>query len=253
MGLDSLARHMAKLSESKDVTDYQQMRARFHPLKFLAQHLVRNNPTHQPLTPRRSEMYKKFHSWVDDEKGKRDLIRNKGAIRKAFASYLKDRVLHIKNVDKVLSEIDEIFCLQGILHEQMKKQFDADRATALQHAAQRGETDVDGSASHALAHNDTTQALSTQATQAKPAGGSRKSQRSMTRQMANQDYTRSFAKGTISFDQFWMWFCKCVLEGHGVTASVEEKLGEQINFRVFSEMREKILYIIRPPKIENVE
>ena len=39
-------------------------------------------------------------------------------------------MLAVKNVEKVLSEIDETFCLQGALYENMLAQFEKDRAEA---------------------------------------------------------------------------------------------------------------------------
>merc|ERR1711977_756866 len=79
-GLDALSRQIYKM-QSKKYMD-SDSRARFNPLVWLAQYLLRNHPGH--LKDHRSPLYNDFTEWALIEKGRREMLRRKDQIEEAF-------------------------------------------------------------------------------------------------------------------------------------------------------------------------
>merc|ERR1719191_2652342 len=80
--LDSLCRQISRMKEQGDSLD-PKVRARFNPLTWLAQQLLRRHPK-CAKTPRRQAIYANFRDWADLERGRRALLRSKDVFAEAF-------------------------------------------------------------------------------------------------------------------------------------------------------------------------
>jgi len=121
-GLDALSRHIDKMHSKKNMDS--DSRARFNPLVWLAQYLLRNHPNH--LRDHRSPMYNEFSEWALIEKGRRETLRRKAQIEEAFHRMEKRvdgnqvKTIHIP---MFVESLDELWSLQGLFVERMPKDY----------------------------------------------------------------------------------------------------------------------------------
>mmetsp|Transcript_40057 Transcript_40057/g.94289 ORF Transcript_40057/g.94289 Transcript_40057/m.94289 type:complete len:731 (+) Transcript_40057:95-2287(+) len=127
--LDALCRQRIRMDEQGDRLD-PKVRARFNPLTFLAQQLLRRHPKYA-VTPRRSMMYKGFSTWADQEKGKREMLRRVDIIEQCFGGFLLRGAVSQSSIPHVLSAIDDTLFLNGAVkdHPEMLAVFNPEGAT----------------------------------------------------------------------------------------------------------------------------
>jgi len=116
--LDSLCRQKKRMDEQGDALD-PKVRARFNPLTWLAQQLLRQHPR-CATTPRRQVMYAKFKEWGDAERGRREILRRREYIKEEFMGFSlpKNGGKVQKELFKyVLSAIDDRFMLNGTIKD----------------------------------------------------------------------------------------------------------------------------------------
>eukprot|EP00811_Abedinium_folium_P028120 NODE_4326_length_1905_cov_5.174916.p1 GENE.NODE_4326_length_1905_cov_5.174916~~NODE_4326_length_1905_cov_5.174916.p1 ORF type:complete len:502 (-),score=134.40 NODE_4326_length_1905_cov_5.174916:226-1731(-) len=82
-GLDALSRHIDKMMITAKESDPS--RARFNPLVWLAQYLLRNHPLH--VTDQRAPMYAGLAEKANIERGRRAILRRKPQITEAWSEY----------------------------------------------------------------------------------------------------------------------------------------------------------------------
>lgn len=123
--LDSLCRQVSRMDEQGDRLD-PKVRARFNPLTFLAQQLLRRHPK-CAKTPRRQALYQNFHQWADHERGRREMLRRKEEVMEVFSGFVLRGVVQMEDIPKVLKAIDDTMHLEGQLmnHSVMVKDFGA--------------------------------------------------------------------------------------------------------------------------------
>jgi len=121
-GLDALSRHIDKMHSKKHMDS--DSRARFNPLVWLAQYLLRNHPLH--TKDNRSGMYHDFSEWSLIEKGRRETIRRKGQIEEAFHR-MEKRVdgnqVKLIHIPMFIESLDELWSLSGVFIERMPKDY----------------------------------------------------------------------------------------------------------------------------------
>jgi len=121
-GLDALSRHIDKMHSKKNMDS--DSRARFNPLVWLAQYLLRNHPMH--LKDHRSSMYHDFSDWALIEKGRRETLRRKGQIEDAFHRMEKKvdgNQVKLIHMGMFIESLDELWSLEGLFIERMPKDF----------------------------------------------------------------------------------------------------------------------------------
>jgi Ca2+-binding EF-hand superfamily protein len=111
--LDSLCRKVSRMNEQGDELD-PKVRARFNPLTFLAQQLLRRHPK-GAKTPRRQELYQKFHGWADFERGRREMVRRKADVMDVFSGFVLRGVVQTEDIPNVLKAVDDTMHIQGRL------------------------------------------------------------------------------------------------------------------------------------------
>mmetsp|Transcript_52826 Transcript_52826/g.123584 ORF Transcript_52826/g.123584 Transcript_52826/m.123584 type:complete len:741 (+) Transcript_52826:52-2274(+) len=127
--LDALCRQRNRMDEQGDRLD-PKVRARFNPLTFLAQQLLRRHPK-CATTPRRSNLYKNFTTWADLERGKREMLRRVDIIEQAFGGFVLRGTVSQSSIPLVLSAIDDTLFLNGVVktHPEMVAMFHPEGTT----------------------------------------------------------------------------------------------------------------------------
>lgn len=111
--IDSLCRQVNRMQMQGDELD-PKVRARFNPLTFLAQQLIRRHPK-AAKTPRRQAIYANFRNWSDLERGRREILRRKDVIQDVFDGFVLRNVVQRKDIEHVLDAVDDTMRLGGIL------------------------------------------------------------------------------------------------------------------------------------------
>jgi len=111
--LDSLSRQVNRMQAQGDSLD-PKVRARFNPLTFLAQQLLRRHPKCSK-TPRRQVIYSNFRDWSDLERGRRELLRRKDLVKEVFDGFVLRGVCQRDHIPEVVSAIDATLGLGGTL------------------------------------------------------------------------------------------------------------------------------------------
>jgi len=121
--LDALTRQLNRMDKQGDNLD-PKVRARFNPLTFLAQQLLRRHPK-AARTPRRQALYKNFSEWADWERGRRELLRRKDIIEEAFNGFIlpKNSGVQVDTLPSVIEAIDDTLALDGKLKTSLKDFF----------------------------------------------------------------------------------------------------------------------------------
>merc|ERR1719456_1175353 len=103
--LDSLCRQVNRMQMQGDSLD-PKVRARFNPLTWLAQQLLRRHPK-CAKTPRRQAIYSNFRVWADLERGRRVMLRRRDVVQEAFEGFVLRGVVQRRDIPNVLSSIDD--------------------------------------------------------------------------------------------------------------------------------------------------
>merc|ERR1740121_1576465 len=111
--LDALTRQLNRMDEQAASLD-PKVRARFNPLTWLAQQLLRRHPK-CARTPRRAQLYRGFKDWADWEKGRREMLRRQPAIEEVFKGYMLRGGVAVDKINTVVADVDDSLYLQGVL------------------------------------------------------------------------------------------------------------------------------------------
>jgi len=111
--LDSLCRQLDRMEEQGDALD-PRARARFNPLTWLAQQLLRRHPR-CARTPRRQAVYQNFGEWSDQEYGRREMLRMKDTVHQVFNGFVLRGTVQRATIPKVVNAIDDTLKLGGVL------------------------------------------------------------------------------------------------------------------------------------------
>merc|ERR1719401_3138332 len=111
--LDSLCRQLTRMDEQGDQLD-PKVRARFNPVMWLGQQLLRRHPK-CARTPRRQGIYRSFSSWADQERGRREMLRNQDVVEKVFKGFLFRGEVARETIPAVLESIDDTLQVGGCL------------------------------------------------------------------------------------------------------------------------------------------
>lgn len=111
--LDSLCRQLDRLDKPGDRHDCY-VRARFNPLTWVAQQLLRSHPKNIK-TPRRQTIYRSFTLWSDLEKGRREMLQRKDLVQQIFDGFMRRGFVQFDTALHVLDAIDDTLKLNGIL------------------------------------------------------------------------------------------------------------------------------------------
>merc|ERR1719456_2167398 len=103
--LDSLCRQVNRMQMQGDSLD-PKVRARFNPLTWLAQQLLRRHPK-AAKTPRRQAIYANFRDWSDLERGRREMLRRRDVVQDVFDGFVLRNVVQRQDIPNVLSSIDD--------------------------------------------------------------------------------------------------------------------------------------------------
>ncbi|CAJ1379343.1 unnamed protein product [Effrenium voratum] len=107
--LDALGRQVSKMQQQGDRLDAK-VRARFNPITWLAQQLLRRHPR-VATTPR------SFHSWADQERGRRELLRSRAKVLEIFNGFMQNGVVGRNTLPFVVAAVDDTFFLRGTLKD----------------------------------------------------------------------------------------------------------------------------------------
>jgi Ca2+-binding EF-hand superfamily protein len=117
--MDALGRELIRQKDLGSQLD-DAVRKRFNPRTWLAQYLLRNHPN-TAQTPRRSALYADFRKWTDVERGRREILRRRDAIRSAFKGFSKKSQgvfgVSAADISKVFSALDQLWWLDGKLKD----------------------------------------------------------------------------------------------------------------------------------------
>merc|ERR1740121_2176363 len=111
--LDALCRQLARMQEQAGQLD-PKVRARFNPLTWLAQQLLRRHPK-CARTPRRQLLYRGFKDWADWEKGRREMLRRREAVNEVFNGFMLRGVVNFETMQDVVQSIDDSLFLEGAI------------------------------------------------------------------------------------------------------------------------------------------
>lgn len=128
--LDSLCRQVNLMNMQGDSLD-PKVRARFNPLTWLAQQLLRRHPR-GAKTPRRQAIYGNFRDWADLERGRREMLRRRDIVQDVFEGFVLRGVVQRDDLPSVVDAIDDTLRLDGVLKNskalRYELQLDADEA-----------------------------------------------------------------------------------------------------------------------------
>lgn len=113
--LDALGRQVSRMKLQGDKLDAR-VRARFNPITWLAQQLLRRHPR-VASTPRRMALYRNFHDWADQERGRRELLRSKPKFLEVFNGFMQNGIVGRNSLTRILEAVDDIFHLKGALKD----------------------------------------------------------------------------------------------------------------------------------------
>lgn len=113
--LDSLCRQVNRMQGQGDLLD-PKVRARFNPLTWLAQQLLRRHPKCSK-TPRRQAIYANFRNWADLERGKREMLRRRDVVQDVFEGFVLRGVVQRVDLEPVIAAIDDTLHLDGVLKD----------------------------------------------------------------------------------------------------------------------------------------
>jgi Ca2+-binding EF-hand superfamily protein len=108
--LDALCRQHNRMNMQGDSLD-PKVRARFNPITFLAQQLLRRHPK-CAKTPRRQAIYSNFRDWADLERGRREMLRQRNVVEGEFQV---TKIHGIVSLEDLIKSVDDKLHLQGIL------------------------------------------------------------------------------------------------------------------------------------------
>jgi hypothetical protein len=111
--LDSLCRQVNRMQMQGENLD-PKVRARFNPLTWLAQQLLRRHPK-CAKSPRRQAIYANFRDWSDLERGRREMLRRRDVVQDVFEGFVLRGVVQRADLDAVLDAIDDTLRLDGVL------------------------------------------------------------------------------------------------------------------------------------------
>lgn len=111
--LDSLCRQVNRMQAQGDSLD-PKVRARFNPLTWLAQQLIRRHPR-GAKTPRRQAIYANFRDWSDLERGRREMLRRRDVVQDVFEGFVLRGVVQRRDLSAALDAVDDTMRLGGIL------------------------------------------------------------------------------------------------------------------------------------------
>lgn len=111
--LDSLCRQLNRMNEQGGQLD-PKVRARFNPLTWIAQQLLRGHPK-CARTPRRQEIFKNFSHWADQERGRRELLRRKDVAKQVFDGFVLRGKVQVTTIPAVITSLDHTLRLNGAL------------------------------------------------------------------------------------------------------------------------------------------
>jgi len=120
--LDALCRQLSRMQQQGDSLD-PKVRARFNPLTWLGQQLLRRHPK-CARTPRRQLLYRSFKDWSDFEKGRREMLRRRDPVNEIFNGFMLRGVVEYSTIWDVITSVDDTLCLEGVL----KNSIDLERA-----------------------------------------------------------------------------------------------------------------------------
>merc|ERR1719440_1880856 len=103
--LDSLCRQVNRMNLQGDSLD-PKVRARFNPLTWLAQQLLRRHPK-CAKTPRRQAIYASFRDWSDLERGRREMLRRRDVLQDVFEGFVLRGVVQRADLPHVVDAIDD--------------------------------------------------------------------------------------------------------------------------------------------------
>lgn len=113
--LDALGRQVSRMKLQGDKLDAR-VRARFNPITWLAQQLLRRHPR-VASTPRRMALYRNFHDWADQERGRRELLRSKPKFLEVFNGFMQNGIVGRNSLTRILEAVDDLFHLKGALKD----------------------------------------------------------------------------------------------------------------------------------------
>jgi len=111
--LDSLCRQVNRMQVQGDKLD-PKVRARFNPLTWLAQQLLRRHPK-CAKTPRRQAIYANFRDWSDLERGRREMLRRRNVVKDVFDGFVLRGVVQRADLAHVVDAVDDTMRLGGVL------------------------------------------------------------------------------------------------------------------------------------------
>eukprot|EP00931_Biecheleriopsis_adriatica_P079762 TRINITY_DN53104_c0_g1_i1.p1 TRINITY_DN53104_c0_g1~~TRINITY_DN53104_c0_g1_i1.p1 ORF type:complete len:739 (-),score=206.98 TRINITY_DN53104_c0_g1_i1:152-2368(-) len=113
--LDALCRQIVRMEKQGKSLDAK-VRARFNPITWLAQQLLRRHPR-AATTPRRMTIYRNFRDWSDFEHGRRDVLRSKERVREVFKMFSRrgDGAVERNAMPNVINDIDDVLHVRGAL------------------------------------------------------------------------------------------------------------------------------------------
>eukprot|EP00933_Yihiella_yeosuensis_P030107 TRINITY_DN23785_c0_g1_i1.p1 TRINITY_DN23785_c0_g1~~TRINITY_DN23785_c0_g1_i1.p1 ORF type:complete len:751 (+),score=162.74 TRINITY_DN23785_c0_g1_i1:39-2255(+) len=111
--LDALCRQIVRMKKQGSMLDAK-VRARFNPITWLAQQLLRRHPR-AATTPRRIEIYRNFKDWGDLERGRREMLRNRKTAEEVYSGFNLRGSVGRNTIPTVIDSIDDKMRLKGIL------------------------------------------------------------------------------------------------------------------------------------------
>ncbi|CAK9034699.1 unnamed protein product [Durusdinium trenchii] len=113
--LDALGRQVSRMHQQGDKLDAR-VRARFNPITWLAQQLLRRHPR-VANTPRRISLYRNFQDWADQERGRREVLRCKAKVLEVFNGFMQNGIVGRNSLPSIVEAVDDLFFLQGALKD----------------------------------------------------------------------------------------------------------------------------------------
>lgn len=116
--MDALCRQLTRMREQGDNLD-PKVRARFNPLTWMGQQLLRRHPKCS-RTPRRQLLHKSFKDWSDYERGRRDMLRKREEVNEVFNHFVLRGSVPYDQIWTVVGAVDDELKLSGILRDNVE-------------------------------------------------------------------------------------------------------------------------------------